>query len=207
LQYSTESTENAVATIEGYIHCGGDSIYLKTQILTLGRIPIETRNIGTLPAFEPSIVEIPITSLGNSTQSFIVQLDGPLSRIGTVSNQISLDGNDKATLEIEPNGLLENRMSVKGELILISQSGHRWTIELEYTAVDGESSILDEWSTPGKLLGSAGIICVLWVLIGMFDRMKVPSNSQQNTSFEVSPMVTKIAPDADAWGRSIDELE
>ena len=207
LQYSTESTENAVATIEGYIHCGGDSIYLKTQILTLGRIPIETRNIGTLPAFEPSIVEIPITSLGNSTQSFIVQLDGPLSRIGTVSNQISLDGNDKAILEIEPNGLLENRMSVKGELILISQSGHRWTIELEYTAVDGESSILDEWSTPGKLLGSAGIICVLWVLIGMFDRMKVPSNSQQNTSFEVSPMVTKIAPDADAWGRSIDELE
>ena len=207
LQYSSPSTENAIASLEGFIYCGDDSIYLKTQILTLGRIPIEDQYSGTLSAFEPSTIEIPIASLGNSSQSFTVQLDGPLSRIGTVSNQITLGGNDRTTLEIEPNGLLEDRMSVKGQLILISQSGHRWTIELEYTALDGEGSLFDEWRTPGKLLASAGIICVLWMLVGMFERVKKPNQSIPNPSLEKQPPVKEILPTTDAWGRSIDELE
>lgn len=205
LQYSSISTENAVASLEGFIYCGEDSVYLKTQILTLGRIPLENTFSGTFPAFEPSTIEIPVTSLGNSSQSFTVQLDGPLSRIGTVSNQITLDGNDKASLEIEPNGLLQDRMSVKGELILISQSGHRWTIELEYTALNGESSLVDEWRKPGNLLGSAGIVCVLWILIGMFDRFKKTKQSQLNPPLEKQHTVIEVVNNTDAWGRSIDE--
>jgi len=205
LNYSSESTVNAIASLEGFIHCGDDSLYLKTQILILGRIPVETKTIGTLPAFESSIVEIPITSLGNTTQTFTVQLDGPMSRIGTVSNQITLDGNDKVLLEIEPNGLLEDRMSVKGELIFISQNGHRWTLEMEYTAVDGERNVLDEWRTPGKLLGSAGIICTLWILAGMFERTKKPSKSQQPLPASEPSLLTEMNQDTDAWGRSIDE--
>jgi len=205
LNYSSVSTENAEASLEGFIHCGNDSLYLKTQILTLGRIPIESLSIGTLPAHQPSIVEIPITSLGNSTQTFTVLLDGPMSRIGTVSNQISLNGSDNAVLEIQPNGLLEDRMSIKGELILISQSGHRWTLELEYTAVDSQRSVFDEWRTPGKLLGSAGIICTLWVLVGMFERKKKPSKVQQPLPSEEQKLFTEKNKDTDAWGRSIDE--
>jgi len=205
LNYSSVSTENAEASLEGFIHCGNDSLYLKTQILTLGRIPIESLSIGTLPAHQPSIVEIPITSLGNSTQTFTVLLDGPMSRIGTVSNQISLNGSDNAVLEIQPNGLLEDRMSIKGELILISQSGHRWTLELEYTAVDSQRSVFDEWRTPGKLLGSAGIICTLWVLVGMFERKKKPSQVQQPLPSDEQKLFTEKNKDTDAWGRSIDE--
>ncbi len=205
LNYSSESTENAVASLEGYIHCGNDSLYLKTQILTLGRIPIETLSIGTLPAFESSTIEISIESLGNSTQTFTVFLDGPISRIGTVSNQILLDGSDKALIEIQPNGLLEDRMSIKGELILLSQSGHRWSLEIEYTAEDRERSILEEWRTPGKLLGSAGIICILWVFVGMFERKKLPRKVQQSSSFDKQAVQIEIQQDSDAWGRSIDD--
>ena len=205
LNYSSESTENAVASLEGYIHCGNDSLYLKTQILTLGRIPIETLSIGTLPAFESSTIEISIESLGNSTQTFTVFLDGPISRIGTVSNQILLDGSDKALIEIQPNGLLEDRMSIKGELILLSQSGHRWSLEIEYTAEDSERSILEEWRTPGKLLGSAGIICILWVFVGMFERKKLPRKVQQSSSFDKQAVQIEIQQDSDAWGRSIDD--
>ena len=207
LQYSSISTVNAVASLEGFIYCGGDSMYLKTQILTLGRIPAENKFSGTLPAFEPSTIEIPVSSFGNSSQSFTVQLDGPLSRIGTVSNQITLDGNDVASLEIDPNDLLQDRMTVKGELILISQSGHRWTIELEYTALDGETTLIDELRKPGNLLGSAGIVCVVWVLIGMFDKVKKTKQSQLNPSLGKQSDVKEIVNDTDAWGRSIDELE
>lgn len=207
LQYSSISTVNALSTLEGFIYCGDDSLYLKTQILTLGRIPLEDTLSGTLPAFGPSTLEIPVTSLGNSSQSFTVQLDGPLSRIGTVSNQIILDGNDKAFLDIEPNGLLEDRMSVKGELILISQSGHRWTIELEYTALDDEASLLDEWREPGKLLGSAGIICVLWILVGMYEGSKKSKRTHTNQSIEKAQVVKEVVNNTDAWGRSLDEAE
>jgi len=205
LQYSSQSTVNSVASLEGFIHCNSDSIFLKTQILTLGRIPIESMNIGTLAAFEPSMVEIPLPSLGNTSQSFTVELDGPLSRIGSISNQLTLDGNDIITLQIEPNGLLEDRMAVKGELILISQSGHRWTMELEYTAVDGERSTLEEWRTPGKLLGSAGIICILWISIGMFERNKKSIQVQQIAQIAQQDIEIHHDQDTDAWGRSIDE--
>jgi len=205
LQYSSQSTVNSVASLEGFIHCNNDSIFLKTQILTLGRIPIESKNIGTLGAFEPSSVEIPLPSLGNTSQSFTVELDGPLSRIGSISNQLTLDGNDIITLQIEPNGLLEDRMAVKGELILISQSGHRWTMELEYTAVDDERSTLEEWRTPGKLLGSAGIICILWISIGMFERNKKSIQVQQIAQIAQQDIEIHHDQDTDAWGRSIDE--
>ncbi len=206
LQYNSPATINAISTLEGFIHCGEDSLYLKTQILTLGRIPVENTVSGTLTAFGTSTIEVPILSRGNSSQTFTVELDGPMSRIGTVSNQISLDGSDKAFIEIEPNGLLENRMSVNGELILISQTGHRWTIELEYTAVDGERDFIEEWRTPGKLLGVAGIICILWVAAGMFERKPkavehtIQDNQDENT-------LANTANETDAWGRSLDELE
>ena len=205
LQYSSPATENAISIIEGFIHCGEDSLYLKTQILTLGRIPLDRDSTGTFAAFEKSTLEVPIFSQGNSSQTFTVELDGPISRIGTVSNQILLDGDDKAIIEIDPNGLLEDRMSVDGELILISQSGHRWTIELQYTAVDGERDLFDEIRTPGNLLGSAGIICIIWIAIGMVDRKSKPVKSSSIPQ-QVTPL-NHSASEKDAWGRSFDEME
>ena len=206
LEYTALATENAISVLEGFIHCGEDSLYLKTQILTLGRIPYEVEASGTIAAYEKSTLEIPITSRGNSTQTFTVELDGPMSRIGTVSNQITLDGSDKAFVEINPNGLLEDRMSVDGELILISQSGHRWTIELKYTAVDGERNFIDEWRTPGKLLGSAGIVCMIWVAIGMFERKPTTEKNTKIPVQESTPDIEKET-QTDAWGRSFDERE
>ena len=206
LQYLTPATENAVASLEGFVQCGDDSLYLQTQILTLGRIPIEMKSTGDIPAFDSSTFLIPVRSNGNSSQSFTVQLDGAISRIGTVSNQIILEGNDEIAMQIEPNGLLEDRMSVKGELILISQSGHRWTIQLEFTASDGENTFIEELRTPGKLLATAGAICMIWILIGMFERRNKIVPTQDNNITEPLQQL-EIEPMSDAWGRSIDELE
>tara|TARA_Y100000766_G_scaffold283863_1_gene300691 strand:+ start:18218 stop:20323 length:2106 start_codon:yes stop_codon:yes gene_type:complete len=206
LQYSSPATENSISIIEGFIHCGEDSLYLKTQILTLGRIPLETDSTGTLAAFEKSTLEVPIFSQGNSSQTFTVELDGPMSRIGSVSNQILLDGTDKAVIEIEPNGLLADRMSVDGELILISQSGHRWTINLAYTAVDGERNFIDELRTPGNLLGGAGIILILWIAIGMVDRKPKTGTNPPVTVSQVMP-AENLDVQTDAWGRTFDDTE
>ena len=137
LQFSSTGTANAEAIIEGEMSCGDDRMHINTKTLTLGRIPIEATDSGTLQAFSPSTLVIPVESLGSSEQSFTVELDGPMSRIGEVDNRIDLSGNDSIEIQIEPNGLLQDRMSVNGEIVLISQSGHRWTIHLEYSAIDG----------------------------------------------------------------------
>ncbi|MDG1555257.1 MAG: hypothetical protein P8R00_03325, partial [Candidatus Poseidoniaceae archaeon] len=205
LQYSSTGTANAEAVIEGEMSCGDDIMHIKTKTLTIGRIPIETTETGTLQAFNPSTLTIPIESLGSSEQTFTVELDGPMSRIGEVDNRVDLGGNDSIEIQIDPNGLLQDRMSVNGEIVLISQSGHRWTIHLEYSAIDGERSTFDEWRTPGRLLGCAGRISAGWVLFAMMD--KRPKSNPKNTQpdDENTPFGSAIElNETDAWGREID---
>ena len=72
--------------------------------------------------------------------------------------------------------------------------------------MDGERDFIEEWRTPGKLLGAAGIICILWVAAGMFERKPkavehtIQDNQDENT-------LADTANETDAWGRSLDELE
>ena len=206
LKFSTPGTSNAEAIIQGSFSCGNDTIYINTQILTLGRIPVEVTETGTLQAYGPSTIQIPIDSLGSSEQSFTVELDGPMSRIGEVENRIVLTGNDTLEVQINPNGLLQNRMTVDGHIVLISQSGHRWNIELEYSAIDGEISTLDEWRTPGRLLGCAGLICAIWVLLGMVDISRKQKNAEtQSTAGPFMMEETVESKEIDAWGRELDQ--
>ncbi|MBT6527731.1 MAG: hypothetical protein HOM04_04370 [Euryarchaeota archaeon] len=205
LQFSSTGTANAEAVIEGEMSCGDDIMHIKTKTLTLGRIPIEATDSGTLQAFSPSTLVIPIESLGSSEQSFTVELDGPMSRIGEVDNRIDISGNDSIEIQIEPNGLLQDRMSVNGEIVLISQSGHRWTIHLEYSAIDGERSTFDEWRTPGRLLGCAGLISAIWVLFAMMDTRPNSRPKQSQSNIETEPFdATLEQNETDAWGREID---
>ena len=205
LQFSTPGTANAEAVIQGTFSCGNDTIHINTQILTLGRIPVEITETGTLQAYGSSTIEIPIDSLGNSEQSFTVELDGPMSRIGEVENRIVLTGNDSLEVQIDPNGLLQNRMSVDGQVVLISQSGHRWSIELEYSAIDGEINTFDEWRTPGRLLGLAGLICAIWVLLGMVDINRKPKKEESHSTDGPFNLVENAeSKEIDAWGRELD---
>ena len=205
LQFTSTGTANAEAVIEGEMSCGDDVMHIKTKTLTLGRIPIEAIETGTLQAFNPSTLTIPIESLGSSEQTFTVELDGPMSRIGEVDNRVDLSGNDSIEIQIDPNGLLQDRMSVNGEIVLISQSGHRWTIHLEYSAFDGERSTFDEWRTPGRLLGCAGLISAVWVLFAMIDKRPKSKPKQSQEDAETVQFVTTFEQnETDAWGREID---
>ena len=166
---------------------------------------MEAAESGTLQAFSPSTLVIPIESLGSSEQTFTVELDGPMSRIGEVDNRVDLSGNDSIEIQIEPNGLLQDRMSVNGEIVLISQSGHRWTIHLEYSAIDGERSKFEEWRTPGRLLGCAGLISAIWVMFAMMEtRPKSEPKQSQSNVVSVPFDSTFEQNETDAWGREID---
>ena len=97
-----------------------------------------------------------------------------MSRIATPPTQVTLNGDDEIPIEITPNGLLQDRMSVNGEFVLLSQSGHRWVIHLEFTAVNNNNSNFVQWQKPGTLLGLAGVFAALWVFLCTFEKRKKP---------------------------------
>lgn len=209
LNFSEPSTGNSEVMMEGLLHCDEHSVSIESKILTLNRIPVESMASGTIEPFENSYLEIPIESFGDTSQSFTVHLDGPLNRIGTVSTQTTLSGDDVIRIDIQPQGLLQERMSVDGELVLQSQGGHTWTVELQYVAQSQDTSWLDEWRTPGRIVFVAGIMSAIWVFTGMTSQTQTNKNDSTNhvPSQQIQAPSKPISKDTDAWGRELDNYE
>lgn len=207
LTFSSNGTANSESRIEGELVCEDSVVDLSTQVLTLSRIPIETQIEGTLHAQQASTILISIPSNGQGTQSFTIDLDGPMSRVGTIENRFILDGDDELEIAINPNGLLLDGMKVKGDLILIDTNGHRWTYTLDFTAELDETSTFDAWRTPGRILSIICLVGAVWVAMGMMEWKKKESNSVQNhgTVVEQQPEVQPV--EFDPWGRPVDGNE
>ena len=207
ITFSSNGTANSESRIEGELACEDSVVDLSTQVLTLSRIPIETQIEGTLHAQQASTILISIPSNGQGTQSFTIDLDGPMSRVGTIENRFILDGDDELEIAINPNGLLLDGMKVKGDLILIDTNGHRWTYTLDFTAELDETSTFDAWRTPGRILSIICLVGAVWVAMGMMEWKKKESNSVQNhgTVVEQQPEVQPV--EFDPWGRPVDGNE
>ena len=207
LTFSSNGTANSESRIEGVLGCEGSVVDFSTQVLTLSRIPIETQIEGTLHAQKASTIRIPIPSNGQGSQSFTIDLDGPMSRVGTVENRFVLDGDDDLEIAIEPNGLLVDGMKVKGDLILIDTNGHRWTYTLDFTAEINENSAFDAWRTPGRILSIICLVGAVWVGMGMMEWKKkdVKSTPNHDTVVEQQPEVNAV--ELDPWGRPVDGNE
>ena len=208
VEFGWNGTPNSESILEGTIQCGTELLDLSTTVLTLARIPVEATVIGTMPAFSQSMLNIPIESAGDGTQSFTVDLDGPMSRVATIEDRITLQGEDSVVLNINPNGLLEQGMRVHGELVLIDTNGHRWMYELDYTA-QTEATTLDEWRTPGRILGIVCMIGVLWVLLGLVENKKQTTEHAPSNDSTVTPQNGDVTPQesTDPWGRPVDDFE
>ena len=58
-------------------------------------------------------------------------------------------------------------MLVKGEIILASDSGHRYYITVELVAGEDEESMLEEWTSSAKLIPIALALATLWDILGI----------------------------------------
>ena len=211
LTFSYNGTANSESLIDGVIECGESRVDLSTKILTLARIPIEAEIVGTLDAVNPSTVLIALPSTGDGSQSFSTDLDGPMSRVATIENRAVLNGNDLFEIQIEPNGLLLDGMKVRGELVLIDNNGHRWSYDLDYTAEVDDASMLDEWRTPGRILGIICLVGAVWIGMGIIDSKRTISapQTQAETQSDHQAIPFQVHPEEelDAWGRPVDGNE
>ena len=154
--------------ITGVVRCDeGTPVDIIHEFEILGNIPIETQFSGSIPIVESSTIEIPLEANGNQSQMWLVGTDGPLSRIATTENNQKLSDGSMITLNINPEGLLSAGMLVKGEIILASDSGHRYYITVELVAGEEDESVLEEWTSPAKLIPIALALATLWVILGI----------------------------------------
>ena len=203
MNFSREGVTNSEVIVSGTISCLDTTHDIEIEVLTLARRPIETKFFGITDAFSTTKIEIPIETEGSGLQKFNMHLDGPISRISEVEEQINLDGDDVLVLTIEPKGLLRHNMLVKGQIELHDSIGETWVIEIELKAKNQDSNVFQQVLTPGITIGVALILASIWVILGMREKDKESntiSNLEEFTTFELEKNI-----EFDAWGRRIDE--
>ncbi|MAH91277.1 MAG: hypothetical protein CMA11_05855 [Euryarchaeota archaeon] len=187
--FSSPGTIGVVGLITGTITCSeGTPIDIRHEFEILGNIPIESTYEYEIPVTEISEIEIPIEFLGDDSQTWLMGIDGPLSRIASTKITQELSKGSTIKLEINPAGLLSAGMLVKGEVILASDSGHRYIIEIELVAENSEESTFEEWTSPSKLIPIALALAALWVALGInspsgkvtTDEEEIPATSIQS---------------------------
>ena len=182
IKFSSSGIVGVVGLITGTISCAqGTDFDVKHEFEILGNIPIESTFEANIPTVESSVVEIPVQFKGDGTQMWLVGLDGPLSRVAETQVNQELSDGSKIVLDINPSGLLVEGMVVRGEVILASDSGHNYHINIELVAGDEEESTIEEWTSPAKLIPIALGLCAIWVVLGI----KSPSREVATDDKEV----------------------
>ena len=185
--FSSPGNVGVIGIITGTISCDvGTPIDIRHEFEILGNIPIETSFESYIPLIESTSLDVPVELVGDSSQTWLIGIDGPLSRIATTDSSMKLSEGSSIPLKINPEGLLQEGMYVKGQIILASDSGHRYTIEVELIAGDEEDSTFEEWTSPAKLIPIALVLSALWVALGISSPTRqVPADEQEVPSISV----------------------
>ncbi|MBT5660610.1 MAG: M6 family metalloprotease domain-containing protein [Euryarchaeota archaeon] len=208
LQFTQGGMANSLTIVEGNIQCDNDGSYhIIYPVLTLNRIPIEASFKADISSVEPSIISVPIASLGENIQRISVEIEGPLSRIAEADDFVLLSTNGSYELNIQPNGLLSDNMLVRGELILSTEEGGEWVILVELSASDEDDMLLSEWRTPGRVLGIAGMLIGIYLVLGLRQN-KPPRESKDDQPKPTNQIEQEEIPsdNVDPWGRPVDRM-
>ena len=185
--FSSPGNVGVIGIITGTISCDvGTPIDIRHEFEILGNIPIETSFESYIPVIESTSLDVPVELVGDSSQTWLIGIDGALSRIATTDSSMKLSEGSSIPLNINPEGLLQEGMYVKGQIIIASDSGHRYTIEVELIAGDEEDSTFEEWTSPAKLIPIALVLSALWVALGISSPTRqVPTDEQEVPSISV----------------------
>ena len=171
--------------IRGQISCDeGSAIILDHEFFITRNRPVLTSFASEIPIIESSTILVPLVFEGNGSQSWIVGIDGPLARIAQTTQIQNLGNGDELAIEVNPDNLLTPGMIARGNVILATESGHRWELEVTLTAQEEEMSTFDEWRQPEKILPIACVLAALWFILGIRNS---DTTRQPASKFEEGP--------------------
>ena len=200
LSFSTEANGPSTAYIEGTITCDESSIDLRHPVHVLNRIPLTSMFEGTIHPTATTVLKIPIASYGDDNQRFTVSVDGPLARVANGDSSLVVAEDASYELAIDPKNLLQENMLVYGTVVLATDDGMAWTINVELEATSNTDAWWTSWTGPGRVIGLMLSILGLSVLTGAIKKTDVKSKSEEHQS-TMLPNKDQLDP----WGRPLDE--
>lgn len=203
IQFSMQGTPNSVATVAGTVRCGDSAVDIEHTVHILNRIPFATSYSAVVHPESTTVLNVPLPSEGAGEQRFFVHLDGPLERVANVPTSIVLTNEGGCTLTVEPNGLLSENMLVHGELILSTDEGQRWVIDVELDATTTPDSWWTPWIEPGRVIGLMLAVLGLSALTTVVAGAKTEGDAPKPLDDVQVPVVEATDP----WGRPIDGMD
>lgn len=185
LSFEQAGFEMTRGYIRGQLSCDeGSAIILDHEFFVTRNRPVLTSFTSEIPILESSTILVPLAFEGSGSQSWIVGIDGPLARIAQTTKIQNLGNGDELVIEVNPADLLTPGMVARGNVILATESGHRWQLEVTLTAQDEEMSTFNEWRQPEKILPIACVLAALWFILGI---KKSDTARQPASKFEEGP--------------------
>ena len=153
LEPQSALTGDVVDRLSGTLTCGGTDMDLDIPVTVLNRRPEGGTHEASIAVTDKDTTSIDLLSSGHGSSTYTVLIEGPLSRVADAPSRVTLD-QDLVTLvlDIDPSGLLEDGMLVRGEVHLVDLDGGRTVIPVTLTAEE-ESSGLDRIRQPEIALG------------------------------------------------------
>ena len=180
IKFIERGVKGVLGLISGTIECSqGTPFDIQHEFEILGNIPIETSYKSKIPVTDSSRLEIPIELIGEGSQVWLIGIDGPLSRVAKTSATQELTEGSNIILDISPSGLLQEGMIVRGEIVLASDSGHNYHIDVELVAKNADSSTYEEWTSPAKLIPLALLLAAVWVILGIQSSTRKVTSDQE----------------------------
>ncbi len=171
--FSSQGVLDSTATFSGVIRCQNDVFDIKTTVSTLGTIPNanEMKLVSDINVDEPTTLTLSYIGEGVGSGEFTIELEGPLTRVATTEPSVQIDnGNGSITIEIEPQGLLQENMYVLGTIHLESFNGESWVIDVELKATSKEE--IPFIGNQSFVFTTFFIIFAAWFGISLFGKKK-----------------------------------
>ncbi len=157
-------SNNKMGQIRGTIGCIGDfPLNINLDWIKIGHRILENEIEKIIQWKEDSTIYITPDYIGNESREYTISVSGAISRIAISATQGILNSGDSIILEITPNGLLDQGMVAKGEIILIDNNKIEQRIPL---SLQSESPFIGEGLLPWMAQPSNGMFMIS-ILIGL----------------------------------------
>ena len=202
--FNSAAQPNSMTKLVGTMTCGSQVRDIDIEILSLSIIPKNSTFISTIPVTSSTQIKIPIDSTGTGNHNFAYKIDGPLSRIAESEQNLRLTGNDDfLIIDINPNNLLTNNMIVNGVIEIMDSNDNMWLIDVELTAESSAAKSLNDYISPGQMIGLACMFAALWIFLTMKENQT--EKVEEVIGKEYFEIVNNEEIRHDAWGRPIDD--
>ena len=202
--FNSAAQPNSMTRLVGTMTCGSQHRDIDIEILSLSIIPKNSTFKSTIPVTSSTQIKIPIDSTGTGNHNFDYKIDGPLSRIAESEQNLRLTGNDDfLIIDINPNNLLTNNMIVNGVIEIMDSNDNMWLIDVELTAESSAAKSLNDYISPGQMIGLACMFAALWIFLTMKENQT--EKVEEVIGKEYFEIVNNEAIRYDAWGRPIDD--